>query len=120
MTLPSSPRTSSERLDKNRDGIIHADDLEDVIRATLGPEKLNRREVNILLQAVELPRSNHSVEFKKLHDVLELNTLRNTMYSDSGLYDTARDEYGRPLETWTPADEANKAFFYGQVRSPPP
>ena len=31
-----------ERLDKNSDGRVHADDLEDVIHDLLGPSTLNR------------------------------------------------------------------------------
>jgi hypothetical protein len=67
-----------ERLDKNADGRIHADDLEDVIHDLLGPSTLNRREINMLTRSVEVQsRNGRSVEYRGLSDVLEATTTSN-------------------------------------------
>lgn len=62
-----------ERVDKNGDGLVHADDLEDIIHDLLGPSTLNRREINMLTKSLEVPGRGHSrgVDYKMLTDLLE-------------------------------------------------
>ena len=74
-----------EKVDKNGDDLIHADDLEDVLYEVLGPKTLNRREINALTNSLEVPgTSRRSVEYKRLADLIDgrtssdINNVRNS------------------------------------------
>ena len=87
-----------ERLDKNGDGRVHADDLEDVIHDLMGPTALNRREINTLTRSVEIAdRHGRSVDYKGLTDVLGGGGRGNADYEDRDRWDDARElEVTRP------------------------
>jgi hypothetical protein len=99
---PDSIVHACEAIDKNRDELIHADDLEDVLHDLLGASTLNRREIKTLTGTLEVPGARgKAIEYKRLTEVLEVGLA-------SGVGDREnRDSNGRPLgETWRGGDES--------------
>lgn len=67
-----------ELLDRNSDGVLHVDDLEDVIQETLKEQKLTTREMNHLLGSLSRDKRRGNVEYNKLFDVLESTKLESS------------------------------------------
>mgnify|MGYP003385721938 CR=1 FL=1 len=64
--------TQCEALDSNRDGVIHADDLIDVINDLLPRKTISRREYHYFIAALcQGQGSNHSVKYMKLETFYE-------------------------------------------------
>jgi len=108
-----------ERLDKNGDGRVHADDLEDVLHDLMGPTALNRREINTLTQSVEIAdRHGRSVDYKGLTDVLGGSGGRG---GGSGLRDSTNTRGGAAdyenRDRWDDARELEGARPGGSGRS---
>jgi Ca2+-binding EF-hand superfamily protein len=61
-----------ENIDKNGDGLIHTDDLEDIFNETVGSEyRITRRELLKLVGLISNERSNGKVEYEKIFDLIE-------------------------------------------------
>lgn len=60
-----------EVLDRNRDNIIHVDDLEEVIQECLKDNPLTRREMNYLLGRITHDKRRGNVEYSQLFEILE-------------------------------------------------
>ena len=63
-----------ERLDKNKDELLHADDLRNVLWDTLGPDTITQRELKYLTESISLPRKRDTVEYKKMSDLLSFRS----------------------------------------------
>lgn len=60
-----------EKLDRNKDLLIHVDDLEEVIQSCLPKNPLTRRELNHILSILTNDRRRGTVEYGRIYDVLD-------------------------------------------------
>jgi hypothetical protein len=61
-----------EQKDRNGDGIIHLDDLEDILNDIVPPEnRITRRELLRFATALMGEKNNGSIKYEKLSDVIE-------------------------------------------------
>lgn len=61
-----------ERLDKNRDGIVHFDDIDNMLSEFMGrKDQLSRREVRVLMMALSNAPERGEVLYETLYDVLD-------------------------------------------------
>ena len=62
-----------EKLDKNHDGIVHFDDIDNILSETMGKkDQLSRREVRALMLALSDAKERGEVQYKRLYDVLDV------------------------------------------------
>ncbi len=67
-----------ERLDKNRDGIVHFDDIDYILANLMGKKnQLSRREARHLMLALSNSQERGEVIYKNLYDVLDAKTKDN-------------------------------------------
>lgn len=72
-----------EQRDKNGDGIIHLDDLEDILNDIVPPEnRITRRELIRFATSLTGEKNNGSIKYEKLSDVIEPPRKRNTEESE--------------------------------------
>jgi len=87
-----------ERLDKNRDGIVHFDDIDNMLSELMGKkDQLSRREVRVLMMALSNAPERGEVIYETLYDVL----------------DTKKKDTGAG-EVWLEADTMTPASGYGE------
>ena len=61
-----------ELRDKNRDGIVHLDDLEDILNDVVAPEyRITRRELQKFATSIMGEKFDGGIEYEKLFDTLE-------------------------------------------------
>ena len=55
-----------------QDELLHADDLEEIFKSTLGPNTVTHRELKYLVDAIALPskKMKNTIEYKKLTDLV--------------------------------------------------
>ena len=62
-----------EKIDKNRDGIVHFDDIDNILSEKMGKtDQLSRREVRVLMLALSDATERGEVQYKRLYDVLDV------------------------------------------------
>jgi len=87
-----------ERLDKNKDGIVHFDDIDNILSELMGKkDQLSRREVRVLMMALSNAPERGEVIYETLYDIL-----------DAKKKDTGADE------VWLEAGDAFPASGYGE------
>ena len=67
-----------EGVDKNKDGIIHIDDFEEVIKEAFGFQTLTRREVNFLVASCLVSKKSQSIEYERLYNVFGAKSVKHT------------------------------------------
>jgi hypothetical protein len=60
-----------EKIDVNRDFIVHIDDLEEIIQRSLKESRLTRRELNHLFGMLTHDRRRGNIEYQRLYEVIE-------------------------------------------------
>ncbi len=63
--------TECEKLDRNKDGLIHSDDLFFILNDLMGDQPLSRREARYLIQSVTNDKNASDIEYNKLYRVLD-------------------------------------------------
>ena len=86
-----------ERIDKNRDGIVHFDDIDNILSELMGKKnQLTRREVRVLMMSLSNAPERGEVIYRTLYDVLDAKK-RDTGEGEEWLKrhdDSPTTEYG--------------------------
>lgn len=88
-----------ETLDRDGDGIIHADDLIDVISDLLPRKTISRREYHYLIKSLAAGKEkNHNVRYMHLEALYEDNIMRHQRHDVNEKWheDRFEDEFGGP------------------------
>ena len=81
-----------EIIDTNRDGIIHADDLIDVINDLLPRRTISRREYHYLIEALGKSKGNHNIKYMKLEALYEEIKRQGSQNAKERWHEDAYDE----------------------------
>jgi Ca2+-binding EF-hand superfamily protein len=63
-----------EKVDRNKDGIIHFDDLEDIIQDCLGINRLNAREMTYLKEELNVDRKKGTIRYISIQELFDIES----------------------------------------------
>lgn len=108
-----------EKIDNNSDGIIHVDDLEDIIQELLGKHRLTAREMIYLLGQLTHDKRKGKVFYNNIQDFLEPDTPKAgaTRWKTSIDHDNDDAEISNPLPQGSIGEFLQRAACPSEIKN---